>query len=108
MYRQYLDNPESVSESWRDFSVIIKPAPFNREVAQVTEKKGVLVQRNGGLSRDWKCSWSSYVVCAARIVENRRVSLSVPTATSTRIIPVKLLEENRNHTESSFCREQRG
>ena len=32
---------------------------------------------------------------AARIAENMQDSLAVPTATSTRVIPVKLLEENR-------------
>src|SRR5262249_2335437 len=31
----------------------------------------------------------------ARIVENMEASLAVPTATSNRTIPVKLLEENR-------------
>src|SRR5262245_13999299 len=31
----------------------------------------------------------------ARIVENMETSLGVPTATSNRTIPVKLLEENR-------------
>ena len=32
---------------------------------------------------------------AGRIVENMEKSLTIPTATSTRIIPVKILEENR-------------
>jgi 2-oxoglutarate dehydrogenase complex dehydrogenase (E1) component-like enzyme len=45
MYRQYLDNPESVSESWRDFFGDYKPSPFNAEAAHVTEKKDLRRQR---------------------------------------------------------------
>ena len=40
---------------------------------------------------------------AARIVENMEASLSVPTATSYRTIPVKLLDENRRIINESLA-----
>ena len=39
--------------------------------------------------------WFRYEGAALKIVENMEASLSVPTATSQRRIPVKLLDENR-------------
>ncbi|MBZ0267679.1 multifunctional oxoglutarate decarboxylase/oxoglutarate dehydrogenase thiamine pyrophosphate-binding subunit/dihydrolipoyllysine-residue succinyltransferase subunit, partial [bacterium] len=41
---------------------------------------------------------------SARIVENMEVSLSVPTATSVRDIPVRLLEENRRILNQTMAR----
>src|SRR5258708_4075858 len=65
MYRQYLDNPQSVAGE--------QPVPL------------------GG--------------AAARIVETMEASLKVPTATSLRVVPAKLLEVNRqilnNHLRRS-------
>jgi 2-oxoglutarate dehydrogenase E1 component len=101
MYEQYLADPGSVSESWKDFfqdyrptgattgtpvaaattvapapptppSVVGAPAPAEAEVAG-EPLRGV----------------------AARIVSNMESSLSVPTATSFREVPAKLLEVNR-------------
>ncbi len=43
---------------------------------------------------------------ALKIVENMEASLSVPTATSQRRIPVKLLDENRRHHQPSSSGER--
>jgi multifunctional 2-oxoglutarate metabolism enzyme len=45
---------------------------------------------------------------AARIVENMETSLSVPTATSERRIPVKLLDENRRIINKHLSENDRG
>ena len=45
---------------------------------------------------------------AARIVENMETSLSVPTATSERRIPVKLLDENRRLINKHLSENDRG
>jgi 2-oxoglutarate dehydrogenase E1 component len=100
MYRRYLESPDSVGESWREFFADYRPmgqapslparpdpaAPAPEEAApeKAREEKpgppaGAEPLRGG----------------AARIVENMERSLALPTATSTRTLPVKLLEENR-------------
>ncbi len=45
---------------------------------------------------------------AAKIVENMEISLSVPTATSERRIPVKLLDENRRLINKHLSENDRG
>ncbi len=38
MYRQYLDTPDSVAESWRDFFADYKPSPMNSELSNLVVK----------------------------------------------------------------------
>jgi multifunctional 2-oxoglutarate metabolism enzyme len=45
---------------------------------------------------------------AARIAENMNVSLSVPTATSMRVIPVKVIDENRTLVNQHLALSGRG
>lgn len=94
MYHQYAERPDSVAESWRDFFEDYRPinaplaplatAPVSAPAAQVApappELPAGAVPIRGGF---------------AKIVENMAASLEIPTATSVRMIPVKLLEENR-------------
>ncbi|HUR24086.1 MAG TPA: multifunctional oxoglutarate decarboxylase/oxoglutarate dehydrogenase thiamine pyrophosphate-binding subunit/dihydrolipoyllysine-residue succinyltransferase subunit [Acidimicrobiales bacterium] len=100
MYEQYRADPSSVSESWRDFfadyrtdapAVAPPPAPAAAPVgpsvptdrsakpAPRVEASGVKPLRGG----------------AARLVANMEASLAVPTATSARAVPARLLEVNR-------------
>lgn len=94
MYRLYKEDPQSVGESWREFfadykpmsvplGVDQKPAPVPSPVMPPTQTpelpKGAVLLRGP----------------AELIVKNMRESLQVPTATSTRVIPVKILDENR-------------
>ncbi|MDZ7343436.1 MAG: 2-oxo acid dehydrogenase subunit E2, partial [candidate division KSB1 bacterium] len=91
MYRQFREHPESVSESWRDFFEDYRPvSPVESDgqekpVPEAPPKKERELPKGAIPLRG----------AVARIVENMERSLTVPTATSTRIIPVKLLEENR-------------
>ncbi len=120
LYREYLDKPESVAESWREFfddyvpagapvgtvvnnaivapatiSPVSTPAPTAAPVVPVIapSEVPVPVPLRGA---------------AARIVENMEASLGVPTATSVRTVPAKLLEINRQILNNHLARTGRG
>jgi 2-oxoglutarate decarboxylase len=97
MYDQYRADPSSVSESWRDFFADYRgggaaapevpspeaPAPPPRlpRPQPTPEPPASDVRPLRG--------------AAARLVANMEASLAVPTATSARVIPARLLEVNR-------------
>jgi 2-oxoglutarate decarboxylase len=110
MYREYVEHPESVSPAWREFfadyvprdttgsvpvvtPAMVKsapaPAPPTPSPTPVPQKPGntalVLEGETAAVLRG----------ASARIVENMEASISVPTATSVRTVPAKLLEINR-------------
>lgn len=112
LYRQYLENPESVSESWREFFADYRPTesflaaaearpvpsedgtgPASRGDGAVPEPVTPASAPSGteGLDAETKAIRGP----GARIVENMEASLGVPTATSIRTIPVRLMTENR-------------
>ena len=88
MFREFTEHPESVSESWREFFSDYRPAvgraapPAPPPAAPPTPAAAVPAA-------------TPIVGPARRLVENMEASLAVPTATSVRTIPVRLLEENR-------------
>ena len=125
MYEQYLADPSSVSESWRDFF-----ADYQRDadvVASAPDKSLPATGRTGdtgavpavaagaatappepkaapspapkgtGIAADGTAEVPGEPLrgVAAKIVENMEASLEVPTATSFREVPAKLLEVNR-------------
>ena len=110
MYRQFQENPRSVAESWRDFFEDYRPpkarsaaAPARKEERAAPEER-VETKSAASESRateeapaDQKPPEEAVPLrgVAARIAENMQTSLQVPTATSVRSIPAKLLEENR-------------
>ncbi len=100
MYRQYMQDPSSVGENWKEFFTdyspstvpggmtapasiaAVPPAPAPVAAAKPATPAlpdGALLLRGP----------------AELIVANMERSLTVPTATSSRVIAVKLLEENR-------------
>ena len=117
MFDRYRADPGSVSDSWREFFADYRPAggplappstaapvpvPSSREVpsavgpqpraavppAPVTDAPGdkpVPLRGSAGL-----------------VVTNMEASLSVPTATSVRVVPAKLLEVNRTEINSQL------
>ncbi len=108
MYRQYLDNPESVSESWRDFFADYAPrGATGAVVAQATAPAAPAAAPTapGPATKPTGPAPGAPVMdgetaaplrgSAARIVENMEASLGVPTATSVRTVAAKLLEVNR-------------
>ncbi len=106
LYNQYQENPSSVPQHWRNFfdehdgkastngetvaaeqvaptvsAKEDKPAPKKKpEVSSVVPKNAELEKIKG---------------VATKIVENMDQSLEVPTATSLRVLPVKMLIEDR-------------
>ena len=119
MYEQYLADPSSVSESWREFfadyqSDTARPArtqadvrPAGQRAARAGGEAGrpgpPRPRRRGARSRRPApaartaptASPQPLRGAAARIVANMEASLEVPTATSFREVPAKLLEVNR-------------
>src|SRR6266545_6095357 len=135
MYRQYLDDPESVSEAWREFFAENEPdqdgeaeaqlrpaAPAEAEArpaepaataeadarpaepaataeadarpAVKAEAKAEPAPRAKGETDGAAGQTVPLRGAAARIVEAMEASRAVPTATSVRSVPAKLLEVN--------------
>lgn len=112
LYRQYLEDPDSVSESWREFFADYRPTASFLAAAEArpmpTEDGEGAASRGDGAVPDPITPASAPTGAgildaetkalrgpSARIVENMEASLGVPTATSIRTIPVKLMTENR-------------
>jgi 2-oxoglutarate dehydrogenase E1 component len=95
MYKQFLESPGSVADSWRDFFEDYKPSPLQTEATTPEETKTKVKDDDDGKKADLEIDMEPLRGFAARIVENMESSLTVPTATSTRVIPVRALEENR-------------
>ncbi|HEX7192828.1 MAG TPA: multifunctional oxoglutarate decarboxylase/oxoglutarate dehydrogenase thiamine pyrophosphate-binding subunit/dihydrolipoyllysine-residue succinyltransferase subunit [Thermoanaerobaculia bacterium] len=103
LYEKYRANPDSVDARWREF--------FQNEVAElrsseVPEEEPVATSQPSNLATPQPISKPTPVPppipgatalrgAASKIVQNMEASLTVPTATSIRNIPVKTLEENR-------------
>ena len=121
MYDRFLADPDSVSESWREFFADYRPAPVPLPQSQATAADGAAPGATGpplqprrrrprrlrkapaaaGV-RSWppvgRTGGEEATVlrgAASRIVANMEASLGVPTATSVRSVPARLLEVNR-------------
>jgi 2-oxoglutarate dehydrogenase E1 component len=131
LYARFREDPGSVSEPWREFfadyrpqvavpvqqagdgsgdgdglaaavetpALVARPAPAAQAPAPAPKPAPTKA-----LSPDEAARLVPLTGVSAKIAENMEASLAVPTATSVRNIPVKLLEENRRainlHQES--------
>jgi 2-oxoglutarate dehydrogenase E1 component len=120
MHEQYLADPTSVSESWRDFfadyrrdaqpqaaavQTAVKAAPPAVAPAATEARTNGTVAPTAAPAAAAPAAAPTAAVEApvgdpirgagARIVANMEASLALPTATSFRIVPAKLLEVNR-------------
>src|SRR5438270_6952111 len=112
MYERYRADPLSVSESWRDFfadehDLGAQPsgkAPVQTATESATEKKSTPTKGEKKAEPEPKPKAEREEPgghgepirgAAARIVQNMEASLAVPTATSVRTVPARLLEVNR-------------
>jgi 2-oxoglutarate decarboxylase len=93
MFRQFKEHPESVSESWREFFSDYRPAVGR--MAPPAVATGAPPAVAPAQERALLPTTVPIVGPARRLVENMQASLGVPTATSVRTIPVRLLDENR-------------
>ena len=103
MYRQFVERPESVSPSWREFFSDYAPSVGREAPAPPIEgmarpaMEGVAAAAAAVAPKPAAVPEGAVPLRgpAARLVENMEASLAVPTATSVRTVAVKLLEENR-------------
>ncbi len=110
MYRDYLSNPASVSESWREFFSDYRPGSgANPSPAAPAPTAAPPTPPPAATNGDAPSSSNGSTASAsklpadaeplrgvaARIVQNMEKSLDVPTATSFRDVPARLLEVNR-------------
>ena len=117
MYDRFLADPDSVSDSWREFFADYRPAPVPAPQPQVTAATAATTATTTTTATKEAPTGSAVPAAAApaptptgaagreeatplrgaasRIVANMEASLSVPTATSVRTVPARLLEVNR-------------
>ncbi|MGH3786161.1 MAG: multifunctional oxoglutarate decarboxylase/oxoglutarate dehydrogenase thiamine pyrophosphate-binding subunit/dihydrolipoyllysine-residue succinyltransferase subunit [Pseudonocardiaceae bacterium] len=116
MYEQFLANPSGVDPSWHDFFADYRPAPRgdNGDAARPGEEvvpqqrpttSGTVKDRTATRAEAQHDFHPQHDVqqdsttplrgAAARVVANMETSLELPTATSVRAIPAKLLVDNR-------------
>ncbi|HEX8099396.1 MAG TPA: 2-oxo acid dehydrogenase subunit E2, partial [Actinomycetota bacterium] len=126
MYRRFRENPQGVTEAWREFFSDFHPSPdgeplgdgsasvateaaveasADTEAGATTKPETAPTEREGPSQAPGAESGSGSSRIpegaerirfgAERIVRNMEASLSIPTATSFRFVPAKLLEENR-------------
>ncbi|MBK8100410.1 MAG: multifunctional oxoglutarate decarboxylase/oxoglutarate dehydrogenase thiamine pyrophosphate-binding subunit/dihydrolipoyllysine-residue succinyltransferase subunit [Planctomycetes bacterium] len=88
VYAEYLAAPAAVPEAWRQWFDTALP-PGLRAVAPV-------VPIEASTPAPQVDELQPLIGIGGRIVKNMTESLSVPTATSVRDVPVKVLEENRH------------
>ncbi|HMD46347.1 MAG TPA: multifunctional oxoglutarate decarboxylase/oxoglutarate dehydrogenase thiamine pyrophosphate-binding subunit/dihydrolipoyllysine-residue succinyltransferase subunit [Acidimicrobiales bacterium] len=116
MYERYVADPDSVGESWREFFADYRPAPVPASpavapaspaptgngaataVAAPPERPAPAPAPPGTTAApagEPVEQPEALRGAASRIVANMEASLGVPTATSVRTVPAKLLEVNR-------------
>jgi 2-oxoglutarate decarboxylase len=120
MYREYVEHPDSVSDAWREFfadyvpregapatataptaTPAAPPAPAPATSVPAASKPGT----SGAPALVLEGETPSVLRgAAARVVENMEASLKVPTATSVRTVPAKLLEINRQILNNHLAR----
>ncbi|HUR78766.1 MAG TPA: multifunctional oxoglutarate decarboxylase/oxoglutarate dehydrogenase thiamine pyrophosphate-binding subunit/dihydrolipoyllysine-residue succinyltransferase subunit [Acidimicrobiales bacterium] len=113
MFDQYKADPNSVPESWREFfadyrtetapapngpAPVAAAAPPSKTPEPVVAAEPKPAEPEGAPIRG----------AAARIVANMEQSLGVPTATSVRVVPAKLLEVNRRILNNHLSRTRGG
>ena len=92
MHRQFLADPKSVGESWQDFFSDYRP---DRSVPEPPATEARLRPVPDPAEDAEPPPGDPLRGAAARIARNMEASLAVPTATSFREIPAKLLDVNR-------------
>jgi multifunctional 2-oxoglutarate metabolism enzyme len=122
LYQRYLQNPQSVDPHWRAYfdgqapppngapttaagpAIAPAPGPSGAPPAGPPAAPAPApVGRPGPIVLDGEES-EPLRGAAARTVENMEASLGVPTATSVRVVPAKLLEVNRQILNNQLAR----
>src|SRR5438477_5607603 len=101
MYRRYAEDPSSVGGAWQEFFEDYRPSgeePPPKKEPDEPEEPPPATESEGTPLRG----------AAAVIAERMEESLAVPTATSVRTVPAKLLEVNRNIVNRHIARKHGG
>ncbi|HVM52588.1 MAG TPA: multifunctional oxoglutarate decarboxylase/oxoglutarate dehydrogenase thiamine pyrophosphate-binding subunit/dihydrolipoyllysine-residue succinyltransferase subunit [Acidimicrobiales bacterium] len=125
MYEQFLDDPQSVGESWREFFADYKrdrptgpvpavgtptptPPPAPAAPSRPAPQPSASPTAAAATPAADAAGAEPLRGAAARIVLNMEASLGVPTATSFRDVPAKLLEVNRRIINGYLARTRGG
>src|SRR5262245_15539352 len=125
MYEKYLADPSSVSQSWQEFFADYRPhsepaaapapAPAEPRPSDASATPGRpttpdVVKRPGVATVAPSADGEVQPLrgAAARIVANMEASLGIPTATSFREVPARLLEVNRSVINGYLSRTRGG
>ncbi|MDA8185207.1 MAG: multifunctional oxoglutarate decarboxylase/oxoglutarate dehydrogenase thiamine pyrophosphate-binding subunit/dihydrolipoyllysine-residue succinyltransferase subunit [Actinomycetota bacterium] len=109
MAEQYRMDPMSVSESWRDFFAGPAPAPVTAPATAPAPAQATApapAQATATAPAPARAAQQAELLrgAPARLASNMQASLSVPTATSVRSVPAKLLEVNRSVLNGHLAR----
>jgi 2-oxoglutarate decarboxylase len=124
LYRQYQERPDSVGEAWQEFFEDYTPRSAQRgertpgstppAVDAPNQPSHVRVPAEPPATSSTPSSHQPLLLAGevaapirgvgARVVENMQASLAVPTATSVRAVPAKLLEINRRILNNHLIR----
>jgi 2-oxoglutarate dehydrogenase E1 component len=110
LYQEFVNRPGQVDESWQqrftaEPPVEVTPPPVSQTVVlpEPEQAKAAAPAMVPALTLSPSEQLVPLKGAPARIAENMTASLAVPTATSQRVIPVKVIDENRrllNHWRS--------
>src|SRR5579863_6384576 len=111
LYQQYLNDRKTVDESWKEVfetnggSASESAAPGPANGSHAPQQQGIAVQNGASTEASSPAVPEHQPVAgetlmplrgaAARIAENMNASLTIPLATSQRVMPVKVIDENR-------------
>jgi len=122
LYYQYLSDPDSVSPEWRDYfqrnrgnhhveppssqSNLTRPSrPVSSDDKSEAGRERIPVSDTQPIAEYQQLEPMSTI--SAKIAANMEESLTVPTATSLRTIPVKALDENRKIINKFLLKKRR-
>jgi multifunctional 2-oxoglutarate metabolism enzyme len=108
LIHQYLENPAQVDERWRrTFDAVVAGEKVNGDQLKSATQRPAQSSSSPGKQPPTRKFQQATAIpgpserivpiqgAAAKIAENMEASLSLPTATSQRQIPVKIIDENR-------------
>ena len=114
LYEQYLQDRHSVDPAWWDFFADYVPsdparaAALKSKIAQTRTAKAEPVAAKPAAPQVEAEEATVLRGPAARVVTNMEASLGVPTATSVRAVPAKLLIDNRVVINNHLRRKRQG
>jgi 2-oxoglutarate decarboxylase len=111
MYRKFRDDPSSVDPSWHEFLVDYNPEPTIESQPPVDTQPAGAARAQAPTTVPALGEGDEAAVlrgAASAVVKNMSMSLEVPTATSVRAIPAKLLIDNRTVINNQLRRTRGG